>query len=606
MSATYLEVPYREKDQAKALGAKFDGSLKSWYVPEGRDLAPFAKWLPAGAVAAPAQCEFAVDTAPAKGVRLASLMSAVSALVADKYAGAIWVQAEVLRVSQQPNGNVFLELVDGEAKARGVLWSDVAQRVVPHFEKTSGMVLGPNLKLLVQARVNFHAQYGFGLQIVDIDPEYSLGDLEARRREILRTLTEEGVVQANRKLPSPLDFEVVLVVAPAGAAGAGDFDAEARLLEQLGICRFIRVNARFQGEGAAGEIQSALDRALGDWEGQSPAAVVVIRGGGAVNDLAWLNDLSLTRYLAILPIPVITGIGHERDRTTLDEVAHQRCDTPSKAIAHIFNVIRSRTQEAARNYRDIVEAGTGIAASRRQLVDRQFQMIDQAARSSVSDARLNVQRHFSAVREGAARLPQVAASEVSKFMVNIRHDAQQSSMELKEELTNDLNDVRQRALEAIAWQRSSVDVRMRQIHAVADTQVAVTRKSIESDIQDVVTLPGRIAAAAREECHALFREIDQAARAAVRQGRSDIESNFGTIRHHAATTLGWARTAIEGPMNEVLAQGPEKSLKRGFAIVKDRDGRAITRAAKLSAGQPIRIQFHDGEAQGTISAKEEP
>ena len=116
--------------------------------------------------------------------------------------------------------------------------------------------------------------------------------------------------------------------------------------QQLGICRFVYVHARFQGEGAAANIRAALLKALDEWGGDLPDAAVIIRGGGAVNDLAWLNDYELARCICEAPLPVLTGIGHERDSKVLDEVAHTKFDTPSKVIHGIEKVIRERVKEA--------------------------------------------------------------------------------------------------------------------------------------------------------------------------------------------------------------------------------------------------------------------
>lgn len=170
------------------------------------------------------------------------------------------------------------------------------------------------------------------------DPDYTLGDLEARKREIRERLQREGLFELNRQLPTPWDYNLVLVVAPEGGAGLGDFQAEARRIEAFGICRFVYVHSRFQGDGAAAEIRTALlgamERMAGD--GSLPDAVAIIRGGGAINDMAWLNDYALVRTVCELEVPVLTGIGHERDNTVLDEVANIRFDTPSKVIAGIF------------------------------------------------------------------------------------------------------------------------------------------------------------------------------------------------------------------------------------------------------------------------------
>jgi exodeoxyribonuclease VII large subunit len=177
----------------------------------------------------------------------------------------------------------------------------------------------------VRARPGFSAQHCFALEIDAVDPEYSLGDLEARKREIRARLKADGIFDANRRLQAPWDFNSVLVTAPLQAAGLGDFKAEAERLQAARVCSFEYASSRFQGDGATQEIVVAAEAALNARRQEAqpmPDVVVFIRGGGAVNDLAWLNDYSLARFICQLQVPVFTGIGHERDSTVLDEVAH--------------------------------------------------------------------------------------------------------------------------------------------------------------------------------------------------------------------------------------------------------------------------------------------
>src|SRR5690606_37877638 len=203
------------------------------------------------------------------------------------------------------------------------------------------------IKLLVQVRPSFKAQYGFSLEILDIDPDFTLGDLEAKKREIRTRLQQEGLWGRNKGLAQPWDYQRVLVLAPQGAAGLGDFQAEAVRLQTYGICRFTYCFSRFQGEGAAREMKASLLQAFEEWARPLPGdAVVIIRGGGAVNDLAWLNDYELARAVCEMPVPVLTGIGHERDSTVLDEIANIRFDTPSKVIAGIERAIKARADRS--------------------------------------------------------------------------------------------------------------------------------------------------------------------------------------------------------------------------------------------------------------------
>ena len=273
---TFLTVPFKDKDAAKGLGARWDAAQRQWFVPEGRELAPFALWLPPGpASAANSQDVLSILDEPAtlampgqKGVSLSSLLGDVSRAVAQAYKAGVWTLVEVEELRAH-GGHIYLEVSERDAhaavlaKARAVIWQSTASAILPAFEKATGAQLAPGIKLLVRARPVFKAQYGFSLDIDAIDPEYTLGELEARKRDIRARLQAEGVFTTNKNLPPPWDFNAVLVVAPMGGAGLGDFQAEADRLQVLGVCRFTYALSRFQGEGPPAEIRHALQEALG-------------------------------------------------------------------------------------------------------------------------------------------------------------------------------------------------------------------------------------------------------------------------------------------------------------------------------------------------------
>lgn len=387
MTDTYLVSSFADKDRVKALGARWDPTRRQWFVPEGRDLTPFAQWLPAADVPAPVVSRDLLAPSPTassglavpekNGVSLSQLLQGVSGAVAQAFKAGVWTLVEVVDTRIR-NGLVYLEVSERDvsgvitAKANAVIWAGTASQILPKFELATGAQIGPGIKLLVRARPVFKPQFGFSIEIDAIDSDYTLGDLEARKREIRERLQREGLFELNRQLPSPWDYNLVLVVAPEGGAGLGDFQAEAIRLEAGGICRFVYVHSRFQGDGAAAEIRMELLGALErmDQEGLRPDAVAIIRGGGAINDMAWLNDYALVRAVCELDVPVLTGIGHERDNTVLDEVANIRFDTPSKVIAGIERLILQRAQEAKGLFAELVgEARRAMGNTRRVVVE---------------------------------------------------------------------------------------------------------------------------------------------------------------------------------------------------------------------------------------------
>ena len=559
MSATYLQVPFRDKDSAKALGARWDPGQRQWYVPAGRELAPFAAWLPAGlleaaqplspgglasAVAAPALIpsafadEPAVSEPPAaysshaspglqrpSGISLSQLLAGVSRRVSQSCSAGIWTLVEVLDARLR-NGHVYLELSERDAsgqvlaKANAMIWASNASRILPEFERATGATLGPGIKLLVRARPVFKPQYGFSLELDAIDSRYTLGDLEARKREIRERLPREGLHARQKQLAPPWDYRQLLVIAPEGGAGLGDFQAEAARLQRHGVCRFDYAYSRFQGEGAAADIRHVLLAALqGLGQVRRPDAVVIIRGGGAVNDLAWLNDYELARSCCELELPLLTGIGHERDSTLLDEVAQQCFDTPSKVIAGIEQQIVRRAAEARAHFETVARLGQRCIAQARS-----------DAQQAEAQVRLLAQRQLDAARY---RVP-AAWSEVQV-----------------------------QARQALRQAREQSRLRLQQL---GERAAALTRRASDSSAQ-------------------AMQQVDSGSRQALRQ----------------------AGESARALMREIAGQGPDKTLARGFAIVRDAgSGRVLQRAAELKAGQALQIQFHDGQRPAQASGSAAP
>jgi exodeoxyribonuclease VII large subunit len=549
----YLQVPYREKDEAKSLGARWDRESSSWFVPTGVDLAPFSKWLRADASAAPAPpTPNSTDlAAPAsstalevqKGIALSRLLSGVAAAISSAYREGVWVRAEVMKVDAR-NQNVYLELsertADGDVTAtgRGFIAARVANRILPEFQRATGATLGPGIKVLVRARPVFSVRWGLSLEIDAIDASFTLGDMAARMREIRLRLQREGLFDANKQLAAPEDFESVLVIAPEEAAGLGDFRSDADILHRHGICEFTYAHSRFQGDGAAGEILKAARQGLADAErdrGRLPDAVVVIRGGGAVNDLAWLNDYALARWICECPVPVFSGIGHERDNTILDEVAHTRFDTPSKVVAGIRDRIVARTRAAVETYESIMTTSERAATDRRRQSDRLVDAVKASAVAALHRARLESERLNAGIRTEAQGQLTLARQRVPALMSDVRSGAAK---------------------------------------AIAEVRLGAGR---------------------------FFAVTGERAKAASAQARAAAATHVGVVHDRSLLLVDTARKAAEGLLREVMGQGPQRTLARGFALVRDANGRSVTRITDVASGDSVEIELADGQLGATVS-----
>lgn len=255
-----------------------------------------------------------------------------------------WIQAELSDVRSNTTGHCYLEFVQKDprsnnlvAKARGMIWNNIYRLLKPYFEETTGQLFTSGIKVLVKVTVQFHELYGYSLTVLDIDPAYTLGDMARRRREILLQLEEEGVLTLNKELEIPVLPQRIAVVSSATAAGYGDFCHQ--LQHNSGGFFFYTelFPALMQGNQVEESVLAALDRInarINEFD-----VVVIIRGGGATSDLSGFDTYLLAAACAQFPLPIITGIGHERDDTVLDSVAHTRVKTPTAAAELLIHQV---------------------------------------------------------------------------------------------------------------------------------------------------------------------------------------------------------------------------------------------------------------------------
>jgi len=251
-----------------------------------------------------------------------------------------WIRAEISSV--QDRGHCFMEFVQKDersdniiAKARAQVWASKWTMIRSHFETATGQHLQAGMQVLVQVRVTFHELYGFSLNVVDIDPTFTLGDIARKRMEIIRQLQDEGVDQMNKELPLPRLLQRIAIISSPTAAGYGDFCNQLEKNDSGLAFHTQLFPAIMQGEG----VEQSVIKALNDiavhhdlWD-----VVVIIRGGGAISDLSGFDTLELAENVAQFPIPIITGIGHERDDTVIDMVSHTRVKTPTAAAEFIIH-----------------------------------------------------------------------------------------------------------------------------------------------------------------------------------------------------------------------------------------------------------------------------
>lgn len=272
---------------------------------------------------------------------ISELNGEVKKVLSSNFAAPLWVVGEISEINVNANGHCYLTLIEKSesedrivAQARGTIWSYTFRMLRPYFESTTGQQLTDGIKVLLQVSVEFHELYGYSLNVRNIDPTYTMGDQARKRREIIKRLTDEGVLTMNKELELPLVPQKIAVISSATAAGLEDF------MEQLasnakGIhfytCLFPAV---MQGSQSEQSIIDALDR-IYLYENFFDL-VVIIRGGGSQVDLSCFDNYNVAYHVTQFPLPVLTGIGHEKDDSIVDMVAHTRLKTPTAVAEFII------------------------------------------------------------------------------------------------------------------------------------------------------------------------------------------------------------------------------------------------------------------------------
>ena len=255
-----------------------------------------------------------------------------------------WVEAELAECRER-GGHCYLELIEKDAdsntpvaKASAKCWRQTWQMVLPYFERATGQTINAGMKVLLKVYAQFHEAYGFSWIVSDIDPTFTLGDMARKRQEIIRKLKEAGIFDLQRELCIPLFAQRIAVISAEGAAGYGDFCRQLEDNEYGFRFEVTLFPAIMQGEQVEASVVAALNKIhphVRDFD-----VVVIIRGGGATSDLSGFDTLALAENVSQFPIPIITGIGHDRDESILDMVANTRVKTPTAAAALLIDNLR--------------------------------------------------------------------------------------------------------------------------------------------------------------------------------------------------------------------------------------------------------------------------
>ena len=318
-------------------------------------------------------------------VSLSELTDRIQGVIRANFETSVWVRAEISELREN-NGHCYLELIEKDADTDGILaktratcWASVFRMLKPYFESSTGESLRAGLNVLVAVTVEFSGLYGFSLNVRDIDPSFTIGELAARRLQIIRQLEADGIADMNKQLPFPHLPQRLAIISSATAAGYGDFcDQLKRDSSQFAFYPKL-FPATMQGEQAEASIIAALERIYKHLDLFD--VVVIIRGGGATTDLACFDTYNLALNCAQFPLPVIAGIGHQRDISILDMVAHTSVKTPTAAAEFLIGKMQDAKDELLNLADDIHSVISQLISTQEQQLERMKLQIEQAART---------------------------------------------------------------------------------------------------------------------------------------------------------------------------------------------------------------------------------
>lgn len=358
----------------------------------------------------------------------------IGGLLHDASVQRCWVVAETSDV-RQSGGHCYLELVQKDAQTgqtlarmRGIVWASVYARLRCEFERATGQPFASGMNVMVEVSANFHEQYGLSVVITGINPTYTLGDMARQRQEILNRLRSEGIIDMNKQLPWADVAQRVAVISAAGAAGYGDF------MNQLhnnpsGIkfytCLFPAV---MQGQSTVTSVIAALER-INDYADLFDC-VVIIRGGGSTSDLNSFDNYDLAANVAQFPLPVICGIGHDRDNTVVDSVASVRVKTPTAAAEWLLDRAQSALDHVNAFTDMVVDSATQMLSGARQQLAYFTSGIPLMADNIVV-------RHRARLQQIAAAIPVVAARRIDGAGKDLAFASQRVAMAARQCVANE-------------------------------------------------------------------------------------------------------------------------------------------------------------------------
>jgi exodeoxyribonuclease VII large subunit len=488
-------------------------------------------------------------------ISLGELLLDIKSTISKSFDQSYWIRATIASMSRK-SGHMYMELVDSsksnsasKPKCRATCWKKAATEIENKFLKDTGINLRSSIDVLLHVKVDFSPEYGFNLNIINIDPQYSVGGIERQIKEIRESLIKDGVYQNNLTISKPPFFTRIAVLAPSSAAGLEDFKADVSPFANNKLLCVDYYHAPFQGQDCGNKMVYALRDIYRNHIENKYDCVVIIRGGGAALDLAFLNHFHLANACCKFPVPVFCGIGHATDKTILDEVCHV-FDTPSKVSKYIINAITVAIEGAQANIKTINrEVSRRISDQRSKLSVCTLNIKNQTERIIVHN--VNTTDRLSYIMKSSW---QMLSKQSDAFLVVKKEFKQAIESKVKNEKLNfslTLKDVKTNAKRELSENKKEL------INTQDNYHMLVTRKVIE--------------------------------------GLKNLQTVGTQIKNASTSQASNHKNKLELMVKNAVGFGVDHTIKQGFVLVRDYKGDIVKDGADLEKDKIYNATFRDCE-----------
>lgn len=370
---------------------------------------------------------------------LFELNQQIKNVLKSSFSGPVWLIAEISELKENRNGHCYLELVEKDptgnrikARSRAIIWAYTYRMLKPYFETSTGQMLQAGIKIMVSVTVEFHEQYGLSFEIKDIEPSFTIGEIEKQKQEILERLIGEGVLDMNKQTDFPLCPQKIAIISSPTAAGYTDFMNQITQ-NAFGYKFYIKLfPAVMQGMETEASISTALEK-IYNYEDFFDI-VVIIRGGGASIDLNCFNNYNLAFLVTQFPVPVLTGIGHEKDETILDVVAYQKLKTPTAVAEFLIDRLHSFETQLDEIYLTLADqVGSKMIAARNELAIKGHKLSTLVSKS-IAAREIQLERMKTNLPRLADKLINKKQAEVSNYIYLISKSIPKKLKQKQEQL----------------------------------------------------------------------------------------------------------------------------------------------------------------------------